>query len=49
MVILSTSWQMQGYYLKVGHDRFIPHLKLIIHLSFFHPTIYRVKLLIKRC
>jgi hypothetical protein len=49
VVFLITSRQIQGYYLKVGHDRFIPHLKLIMHLSFFHPTIYSLKLLRKRC
>jgi hypothetical protein len=39
VVFLSPSRQMPGYYLKLGHDRFLPHpFQFIVH---YHPLIRR--------
>jgi hypothetical protein len=48
MVFLSPFKQMLGWYLKLGHIRFLPHpSQFIICLSPFHSTLYSLELLKK--
>jgi hypothetical protein len=44
VVFFSPSRQMPGLFLKLDHDRFLPHnFQFIIHVSSVHSTLYSLK------